>query len=346
MEGVPIRRARRIVRWTLALALIVQPSDGFWSHPDVFDPAASTTREICIASLTGAADTTVAVPLGLSDGLNVAAFQADVRFDPALMMPVRARLGADTQAVGGWTVDSQTIGPGLLRVLGYSTPPVGLGSDFKQIAIVDFLIGPGGAAGDNPLPLMSCILGDPNALSLPCGLCVQPGIAFAEPRFAFSLVDDALGFRPNRQFVEQGDWVLWKNVGSFQSHTSTSGTSCTADGLWNGALSPGAQFARRFVEPPGTLPYFCQPHCPLGETGEVVVTPTIQLSLSEAAGLLLLTWDGGSGFYRVFRSDNPAFVGSGTESFTPDAGDTGQSFSDTAQTGPGGALFYLVTSKN
>jgi len=74
--------------------------------------------------------------------------------------------------------------------------------------------------------------------------------------------------------------------------------------------------------------------------------PPIQLSVSESLQTLLLTWDGGSGLYRVFRSDNPAFVGARNESFAPDAGDSGTSFTDTAQPGPGMVLFYLVTSKS
>ncbi len=344
-----MRPGGRISRGALMLALTVQPFGGFPAAADpegVVAAIGSTAREICIGSVSGAAGTTVAVPISVSDGLDVAAFQVDARYDPALMTPLRARLGADTQAAGGWSVDSQIIGPGLLRILGYSTIAVGLGSGFKQVAFVDFFIGPGGAAGDNPLPLSSCLIGDPNAVSLPCALCVQPGVAAAEPRFAVSLVDDAFRFRPDRQFVEQGDWVLWKNVGSIQFHTSTSGPRCTADGLWSGALSPGEQFARLFQELPGTIPYFCQPHCAGGETGEVVVTPPIQLSVSENLGVLVLTWDGGSGLYRVFRSDTPAFAGAGTGSFTPDAGETGRSFSDTAQAGLGGALFYLVTNKN
>jgi len=84
----------------------------------------------------------------------------------------------------------------------------------------------------------------------------------------------------------------------------------------------------------------------MGEVGEVVVVPPIHLTVSEGLGTPLLTWDGGSGLYRIFRSDNPAFVGARTESFAPDAGDSGTSFTDTAQPGPGVALFYLVTSKN
>jgi plastocyanin len=340
---------RRLARSMLLLALAVHPGRGFRADgaPAVLNPdAGTTTRDICIGSVTGAAGTTASVPVSLSDGSSVASFQVDVSFNPSIVTPLQVRLGADTQAAGAWAVDSQIVGVGVLRVLGYSTLAVGLASGFRQIAIVDFLIGSAGAAGDNPLPLSGCVLGDPGALSLPCGFCVTPGIAAAEPRFALSLLDDALRFRPDRQVVEQGDWVVWMNVGTSQSHTTTSGGSCVPDGLWSGTLPLGGQFVRRFQEPPGPLPYFCQPHCPVGETGQVVVTPPIQLFASESSGLLMLTWIGGGGLYRVSRSDDPAFTGAGTGVFAPDAGDGGTTYTDSTRPGAGGALFYLVTNKN
>ena len=125
----------RFSRGALLLALAVLPFGGF------------SAREICIGSVSGAAATTIAVPISVSDGLDVAAFQVDARYDPALVTPLRARLGTDTQATGGWSVDSQIIAPGLLRILGYSAVAVGLGSGFKQVALV-------GGCGRQPAPAL------------------------------------------------------------------------------------------------------------------------------------------------------------------------------------------------
>ena len=334
--------------FTMALALAVLPCFrlGGVAGPESVAFADTSAREICIQSVTGGAGATVSVPLQLHDSSGVASFQVDVQYDASLMTPSGAHLGTDTAAAGGWAVDAQIVSEGLYRVLGYSTLAVGLGSGTRQVAVIDFLIGSGGAAGDNPLPLTGCVLGDPTAQPLPCAACVQPGVTGAEPRFAVSVVDDALGFMANLQIVEQGDWVLWKNLGSSLSHTATSGPACAPDGIWDGTLTPALQLARRFLEPPGTFPYFCRAHCAQGETGEVVVTPPILLSAGENAGGLLLTWSGGSGLYRVFRSNNPGFTGAATQSFTPDAGAAGVSFTDAAQPDPGRALFYLVINKN
>jgi len=79
--------------------------------------------------------------------------------------------------------------------------------------------------------------------------------------------------------------------------------------------------------------------------GQVTVTTMIDVSADDTAGILTLTWVGGGGLYRVFRSDTPAFTGSGTIVLTPTAGTTATSFSDTAQPVPGAALCYLVMNQ-
>ncbi|PYT15261.1 MAG: hypothetical protein DMF51_07050, partial [Acidobacteria bacterium] len=146
--------------------------------------------------------------------------------------------------------------------------------------------------------------------------------------------------------VEQGDWVLWKHAGTTRLHTTTSGVNCSADGLWRGELQPGGQFGRLFVEPPGrALPYFSEPDCLIGMTGEVDVTGDILLTVADVSGAALLSWTGGSGSYRVARSDVPGFVGPSSTSFAPAGGDSGSSFTDSAPVGAGHAHFYLIVNK-
>lgn len=184
----------------------------------------------------------------------------------------------------------------------------------------------------------------------------EPGVDVAAPRFAISTVDDAtVVFHPARLVIEQGDWVRWKHTSTAEFpmfHTTTHGVKnamggCDMLGLWNAALLPPdfPQFTRRFLEPPQTLPYCCEPHTFLNMLGEVVVTGPIDLTASETSGVLTLDWSGGSGLYTVFRSDDPRFAGPATTMFAPDAGDTGTSFRDLAQPDPGRALFYLVMNK-
>jgi len=185
------------------------------------------------------------------------------------------------------------------------------------------------------------------ALLAPVGplSAVEPGVDIATPRVAISTVDNAsFMFHPPLLVVEQGDHVRWSPT-TTSVHTTTSGSSCTADGRWNQSLGTvGVNFTRQFPEPPQVFPYFCSPHCGLGMTGQVAVTTLIDLTMTHGAGAPTLSWSGGSGSYQIFRSDGPAFTGPGTVRLTPDGGSTGTTFTDSLAPAPpvGGASFYLV----
>lgn len=79
-------------------------------------------------------------------------------------------------------------------------------------------------------------------------------------------------FSPANLSVGVGDTVVWTNHSGL-THTSTSGTSCSANGLWNSGnvLGSGHSFSRTFAGA-GSFPYFCSPHCSLGMTGSITVT--------------------------------------------------------------------------
>jgi len=134
-------------------------------------------------------------------------------------------------------------------------------------------------------------------------------------------------------------------VGTSLTHTTTSGSPCVADLLWNASLPVGGTFTRQFFEPPSVRPFFCMPHCGLGMTGEVTISTAISLQATDNAGQLTLSWSGGGGLYRVIRSDIPAFTGAGTATFQPTGGDGGTTFTDTAEPASGKALFYLAMNK-
>ena len=308
--------------------------------------ADSNERSICIGAASGNPGARASVPVTLDNGDGVAAYQTDIGYDTGLLSLAGVRLGPDAPASAGWTLDSQQIGPGQVRVLAYTFPPTGLSPGLRTIAFVDFDVRSTLALSGIPFPLTNCILGDAGGTGIPCGACLQPGIDGAVPRFAISLVDDSFVFRPPRLVVEQGDWVLWRHVGSSRFHTTTSGSNCSADGLWRGELQPGGQFGRLVVEPAGrVLPYFSEPDCLIGMTGEVDVTDDIRLTIVGVSGAAALSWSGGSGPYRVERSDTPSFVGPSTTSFAPAGGDFGTSFADPAPVGAGQAHFYLIVGR-
>jgi len=78
-------------------------------------------------------------------------------------------------------------------------------------------------------------------------------------------------FVPNSLVINAGDTVTWTNNSS-TLHTTTSGSGCSPDGLWNASLSgSGSTFSRTF-NTPGTFPYYCIPHCGFGMTGTITVT--------------------------------------------------------------------------
>jgi len=84
-------------------------------------------------------------------------------------------------------------------------------------------------------------------------------------------------FSPKDLVISVGDTVEWVNVGNNQ-HTTTSGTGCTADGIWNsGLLSKGGKFMAIFdashISNTGLLPYFCIPHCAVNMRGSITVNP-------------------------------------------------------------------------
>lgn len=307
--------------------------------------AQGAAREICVEPAQGSPGARVTVPLSLGDCAGVAAFQVDVHFDPAFLAYAGARLAPPTATLGTWVLDSQVLGVGLVRVLAYSFPSTGLAAGRKDVALIDFDLLATSAISGVPLPLSACILGDSRGLSIPCSICVQPGVDAAAPRFALSMVDDGFAFRPARLVIERSDWVLWKNEGLLRSHTTTSGAGCVQNGLWRGILDPGGRFSRRFLEPIGSLlPYFSEPDCTVGMTGEVEISDDITLMVSDAPPGSLLSWSGGIGRYRLHRSVAPSFVPPVMVSLSPDGGETGTTYAEAERPVRGQAFFYLVVN--
>ena len=176
---------------------------------------------------------------------------------------------------------------------------------------------------------------------------VTPGVDIASPRVeAITANGTTLRFVPATIPVETGDYVRWNWTSGL--HTTTSGTPCLADGLWSSSLdSVTTQFTRQFLESPGTRPFFCSPHCGLGMTGSVLVTTPIDLTPTDVSGSTLLSWTGGGGTYRVFRSNSPLFPAATTTVLTPPAGTTQTSFLDQTSGAPPpqSAFFYLVMNQ-
>lgn len=77
-------------------------------------------------------------------------------------------------------------------------------------------------------------------------------------------------FNPKNLTVAVGDKVEW--LFAEGEHTTTSGSNCTPDSLWNSGLkTEGMKFDYTFSAV-GDYPYFCTPHCANGMIGMVTVT--------------------------------------------------------------------------
>lgn len=83
-------------------------------------------------------------------------------------------------------------------------------------------------------------------------------------------------FSPSTINARPGDTIQWVRTGG--SHTVTSGSACTANGIFSGVLnSTSTTFT--WVVPASaansTIPYFCNPHCLSGMTASIVVGPPV-----------------------------------------------------------------------
>lgn len=153
---------------------------------------------ICTQSVAGAPGAKVLLPITLSDGNGVAGFQVDVVFDPAILKPTGAQLGADTVAAGGWAIAFNPVALNRFRVLGHSSPPAGLGPGLKQVALVEFDILAGATPGLSFVPLTGCVLSDKQGLRLPCSLCRSPGgvVVRDAESFRFRPIGSPVGVDP------------------------------------------------------------------------------------------------------------------------------------------------------
>ncbi len=79
-------------------------------------------------------------------------------------------------------------------------------------------------------------------------------------------------FTPAEITIKPGDSVVW----DFRegNHNVVSGANCVPDNAFtSGPVKPAPnQFTRKF-DTAGTFNYHCEPHCPMGMVGKVIVAP-------------------------------------------------------------------------
>jgi plastocyanin len=103
-----------------------------------------------------------------------------------------------------------------------------------------------------------------------------------EAATAIVQMTSSLRFVPANVTINVGDTIRWRNTAGI-THTTTSGTNCTADGLWSATVNSGQTFERVFTEA-GTFPYFCAVafHCQSGMVGTITVNAAATMALPES----------------------------------------------------------------
>jgi plastocyanin len=76
-------------------------------------------------------------------------------------------------------------------------------------------------------------------------------------------------FAPADVTIAQGDVVRWVWIEG--SHTTTSGSDCTPDGLWTAVIGPTNRTFEFTFSNTGLFNYFCLPHCGMGMVGSIAV---------------------------------------------------------------------------
>ncbi|MDP6602465.1 MAG: plastocyanin/azurin family copper-binding protein [Phycisphaerales bacterium] len=138
-------------------------------------------------------------------------------------------------------------------------------------------------------------------------LCSAPLCAFAAAE-THVVEANSTWFSPSEITVIPGDTIRWE-YGSGYPHTVTSGTDCTASGLFDAPLSGSGAFFEWIVpaDAPASIPYFCMPHCAIGMTGLIHVTiPAGPSVLSFGTHELDSS---GSGWVKVMWQSDASIVG-------------------------------------
>ena len=87
------------------------------------------------------------------------------------------------------------------------------------------------------------------------------------PSGSLSFVDSQSG--TSMTTIHAGQTVTW--VWASSPHSTTSGSCCTASGMWDSRILNGGSFSQTFAST-GSFPYFCRVHGSM-MTGTVVVNP-------------------------------------------------------------------------
>jgi len=119
-------REQRTTQWSLAFlvaALLIAASS---------IPSYGGDMSLTVGSMEAVPDSTISLPLELSDARGLGSLQFDVNYDPTALSPTAARVEAGADH-GGVMVESNVVSPGTLRVALISGEPINGGGQLLTL---------------------------------------------------------------------------------------------------------------------------------------------------------------------------------------------------------------------
>lgn len=88
-------------------------------------------------------------------------------------------------------------------------------------------------------------------------------------------------FLPDTLTISKDEVVTWIIMGGM--HSTTSGTSCTSDGIWNSEImdSVGQTFSYTFTTDNTAYPYYCIPHCASNNMTGIINVGTVPVGIHD-----------------------------------------------------------------
>jgi Tol biopolymer transport system component len=125
-------------------------------------------RSLTAQSTAGVPGNTARVPIAVDDSDGVAGVQFDLVYDPAILTNPSAEKGALIAADPNWTLASQVVTPGRIRVIAHNSQALPLGPGSGTIAECTCSVSPSATRGQtSTLDIRDTILGDKDGNAIP-----------------------------------------------------------------------------------------------------------------------------------------------------------------------------------
>ena len=211
-------------------------------------------RHLSAAHRVGVPGSAVSVPIALDNADGIAAVQFDLVYDPAILTNAGAQKGALIAADPNWTLVSNVITPGRIRVIAYNQQAQPLGPGSGTIVECTFTVSSSAARGQtSPLDIQDPVLSDTYGNSIPVAGVDGSVQVIAVHHFAFDPISSPQGgdathplpFAVTIRALDQNGEVVIPYGGTAALSDLTGSVQPTSvgpfvNGLWTGDVTIGA----------------------------------------------------------------------------------------------------------